>query len=310
MRILDRLRHPTVALDVGTAMTRGCSERSEIRETPSCVVEEDSTGAARGALRGGVVCDVAAAAEVIAPLLRVLGPRWRRPAALVCAPTDATREERDLLVEAVVAAGASVSAVIPEPLAAAIGAGVDLSSEYAQFVVDIGEGVTDLAIICNREIRSSAARRSGCSDIRRSLVDWLRWHRSLVVGDAAADELIRAFCRNGARETRFEITGHAMTGGLLTSAISRDDIAALVDPALDSISEFVRDYFLQLPDRLAVEVIESGALLTGGGAVLDELVQRIESSTGLSVVRAPNPLRSVIFGAREILRSGIVPTAA
>lgn len=310
MRILNRGRRPTVALDVGTATIRGCSADSEVIDAPSAVSEPRSSGAARGALRGGVVCDVSAAAEVIAPVLRRVGPRNRPPSAIVCAPTDATREERDLLIEAVVAAGASVSALIPEPLAAAIGAAIDVSSDYAQFVVDIGEGVTDLAVIRNGEIRRSAAQRSGCSGIRRSVVDWLRWHRSLVVGDAAADDLIRAFCVNGSRPDAFEVNGQGIGGDAAVCTVSRDDIGALVEPALDAISDFVREFFIRLPDRIAAEVIESGALLTGGGAVLDLLVQRIESSSGLTIVRAPSPLRSVIFGAREILRGGLLPTAA
>ena len=156
MRVLDILKSPLVAIDVGTATTRVCFDSSRIFERPS-----------RSAMRAGVVADVAGVAAVVEELLATKRSAWRRrPGAVVCAPTDVSRQEREALIEAVTKGGASVVTIVPEPLAAAIGAGVDVSSEHATAIVDIGEGVTDLAVIRDASIYRSAATRIGCGIVR------------------------------------------------------------------------------------------------------------------------------------------------
>ena len=125
-----------VALDVGTAVTRVAIGMHRLIERPS-------ETAVKRALRGGVVVDGDAAVAFLKPLLAqvrvfgVVGPR-----VLACAPSDVKSTERELLIESIVKAGASSVVVIPEPLAAAIGAGADVSSPYAQMVIDIGEATT------------------------------------------------------------------------------------------------------------------------------------------------------------------------
>jgi rod shape-determining protein MreB len=173
-----------------------------------------------------------------------------------------------------------VTRVVPEPLAAAIGAGVDISSEYAQLIVDIGDGVTDAAVISNGTICRSSAIRFGCAEIRRSVSEWLLWQREITVDDDAADRIVRAYCAGESRD---------------------DDLGAVIDPALDTISAFVAGFLRGLPDSLAVEVIESGVHLTGGGSLLRALVKKIESATRLRAFRAADPLHAVVAGARAML---------
>ncbi|MGZ8709466.1 MAG: rod shape-determining protein, partial [Thermoanaerobaculia bacterium] len=128
---MDLLRPPLVAIDVGTATTRVSFGATRVVERSS-VVREDLHGTvvAHSTVRAGVVADIAGVANVIEQLLARHGTWRRRPLAIVCAPTDISSAERDALIEAVAEAGASVAAVVPEPLAAAIGAGVDIASEY------------------------------------------------------------------------------------------------------------------------------------------------------------------------------------
>ncbi|MGZ8781601.1 MAG: rod shape-determining protein, partial [Thermoanaerobaculia bacterium] len=177
MRVLDLLRPPLVAIDVGTATTRVSFGATRVVERSS-VVREDLHGTvvAHSTVRAGVVADIAGVANVIEQLLARHGTWRRRPLAIVCAPTDISSAERDALIEAVAEAGASVAAVVPEPLAAAIGAGVDIASEYATAVVDIGEGITDFAVFRSGAIIHSHARRIGCGTLRAALRDWLELH--------------------------------------------------------------------------------------------------------------------------------------
>lgn len=305
MRLLDIFARPLIAIDAGTATTRICARSSAILEHDSCVHEEiGSSALRRSAMRAGVVCDIAAAAQVLEPLVARLRPRWRRPEALVCAPSDALREEREALIEAVTEAGATVVRVVSEPLAAAIGSGVDVASEQAQMIADIGEGVTDVAVIRSGAVVHSAAMRSGCGEIRRTFTEWLEWHHGLVVDDERANAVIIDFCA-GVRRSRFEIRG-VIDGRTTTLTFHRDHLEAVIEPSLDAIAFFISSLFRRLPDKAAAEIIESGLRLAGGGAKLDLLVDRIERATHLTVTRPHDPLHSVISGAQAMLASGVV----
>lgn len=310
MRVLNPFVRLRLALDVGTAATRACSHTSQVIESASNVCEDDGTAMVRRpALRGGVVCDIAAAAKVMQPMVRRLAPRWGEAGAIVTLPTDVSPSEREALVEAVTEAGATVVALVPEPLAAAIGAGVDVSSPFATLVADLGDGVCDAAVIRDGAIVRSRALRVGCSDARGAIIDWLSWHRELSVDDHVADRLVREYCRNMAL-AEISAAGIGKGGAARSERIARDDLAVLIDPVADRIASFLAAMLREMPDREAAEVIETGIHLTGGGALLALLVRRIERATGLHAVIGDDPLWSVIAGAREMLGNGAIAERA
>lgn len=291
MSVLDLLRTPLVAIDVGTATTRVCFEPARVVERSS-VVREDHHGTvvAHSTVRAGVVADIAGVAHVIEELLARRGMWRRRPAAIVCAPTDVSDAERDALIEAVAEAGASVAAVVPEPLAAAIGAGVDIGSEYATAVVDIGEGITDFAVFRSGAIVHSHARRIGCGTLRAALRAGLELHgdEDSPRTDDSIETVVRAYCSGSVRNAY---------------GLSRDEIKTLIEPKIDAIASFIATTFRELPDGMATEVIESGIYVTGGGAKLERLVDRIEEKVGLTLTCSGEPLRAVIRGASKMLRN-------
>ena len=300
MRVLDILRPPLVAIDVGTATTRVSFGSRRIVELPSVVRERvDGVAFSRPTMRGGVVADIAGAASVLARLLEKGRFPWRRPAAIVCAPSDATGEEREALIESVSEGGASVVAVVPEPLAAAIGARVDIASEYATAIVDIGEGVTDFAVFRNASIVRSEAKRIGCGALRAAVRDWwdVRRPDAPRPSDEVLESVVRAWCRADGPAA-------ALPG------LRREDVETLLEPVVDEIATFVAAAVQNLPDSLAAEVIESGICVTGGGAKLDRLVAQIEKSVGLPLARADEPLTAVIRGAGEMIRNRDLLTAA
>lgn len=265
---------PHVALDVGTATTR-IAAGSRLLEQPSVID-------GKRALRGGVVVDGEAASHILKPLLdraRVCG--IVKPCVLACAPSDARYEERQLLVDSIMRSGAASAEVIPEPLAAAIGAGIDVSSPYARMVVDIGEGVTDCAIISSSEIRASCAVRTGCARMRSAIVRDLGCGE---YGEEFADHLMR---RCGLARSPEEI-------GSITVAAS---IELVLEEIACKLSSFLRD----LPAEMGCDVIDSGICLTGGGALIPGVRRFLEERTGISISVADNPRQSVVEGARAIL---------
>lgn len=271
---------PDLAVDLGSATTRVASACGRIHlEAPSVVGETR-------ALRGGVVVQPDCAAEVLRPLFakaRRFG--LGRPRVVATVPTDADRDERLALEESVRQAGAAAVALAPEPLAAAIGAGLDLSLPYAQLVVDIGHGVTDCIVVRSGQILETRARRVGCGDLEEALV---RHHRA---GKKRKGK--------GARKET-ALTAEAARQMLIEKGLS---LAQALSPADESILGFVESFVRDMPDDLGAELVESGLELTGGGALLPGLADALARRTGLRVRRFPDPLHAVVQGGRRMIRT-------
>lgn len=267
-----------VVLDVGTAMTRLAAGQAPSIERPSCIGN-------KRALRDGVVVDGETVQHILKPLLdrsRVFG--IIKPHILTCAPSDASQEERQLLIDSVMNSGAASVSLIPEPLAAAIGAGIDVSSRYAQGVIDMGAGVTDCAVIRSSKIFATCAIRTGCDQMRQAIVTAAQEVGDAHISEAFADELLRT-CGLTRSAT---LPGSFMTAAALHSVL--EEIAGAVDL-------FLRG----LPDDVGCEIIESGVTLTGGGALIPGMLEYLEQRTGIKVTVASNPRAAVIEGARAIL---------
>lgn len=267
-----------IALDVGTATTRLAVGMSQLVEQPSIL-------GTKRALRDGVVVDGKIVAQILQPLLEQT-MRWGvfKPCVLTCAPSDARLEERQLLIDSIMTAGAASVAVIPEPLAAAIGAGIDTSSPYARMIIDIGEGVTDCAVVRSSKISAACAIRSGCDRMRHTIVTAAREYGYADISYSHADMLLR-------------------TCGLARSAdhVGSTLVAVALKPVLAEIAATIVAFLRDLPHDLGCEIIESGICLTGGGALIPGVYEYFEQSTGIGVTIATNPRDTVIDGARIIL---------
>lgn len=265
-------------------------------------------GSAVSPLRAGVIEDIDAAASLLRPLFkraRRLG--LIRPRVLACAPTDACDDERAAIVEAAGRAGAGSVRIAPEPLAAAIGAGLDVSSPYAQMIVDVGEGVTDIAVIASGTVICSSAIRTACGDlhkaVRRAVVDR---HKAMLYLDEA-ERLTRTvgIVKADARPATFDAVGlDCRTGREVRVKVQNHEISKAIDPGVSTIVQAVRQAVSDLPTTTSCEVIESGICLTGGGARLPGLADRLAGETSLDITPAADPLRAVINGARHMLAVG------
>jgi rod shape-determining protein MreB len=296
LHISAALRRPDLAVDLGTAVTRVASAAGVVA-TPSEI------GHYRP-LRGGVVVDRVAAAQLLRPLIHhAQGSGLGRPRVVLCIPTGASGEERAAAVDAVRRAGASQVAVVAEPLAAAIGAGLDLGSPFAQMIVDIGHGVTDAAVIRSGTILLATGQRVACSDLENAAIRHIRERHGLVLSCYAAERLLRRLWFDP--EPRG--IGNAVTAGISdrgdegTCETELAPLAEALRPVHERIVGVVDGLLRRLSDEVGAELVESGMALTGGGALVPGLAASISRRTRLDVRVVADPLGAVIQGARRML---------
>ena len=300
---------PDVAIDLGTAHTRVTSAHGLLDEeltrsrTP---LWRGSHPASLCPMRRGLVQDADAASAILEPMIRRATRGWIiRPRALACIPSSAGDAEREMLGRVARNSGARSVVFAPEPLAAAIGSGVDIASPWAQILVDVGEGVTDLAIIRGGIPVHSATLDYACIDMRERLSRHIASTMHVELEDREAERLIRLAC---------SLTGDApgctawlsegrdpITGGTIAICVDASDVIDAIEPVVAEIAAFVRDVVNGLPAPIAVEIIENGMWLTGGGATLGRLGTRLRQVTRLDVHRPADPLRAVITGAGRML---------
>lgn len=290
------LRPSDVAIDVGTAVVRFASHGQMSGELPAV------TGG-RNALAGGVIVDPDAAVAVLHPILRY-ARRWMglsRVRALACAPTDATDEEKGMLADCLSQAGAAAVFISPEPLAAAIGGGVDVACNYSKVLIDIGEGVTDCAVMRSAQIVSSLAIRRGCAAIRQRIRDHLVRKYHARISDLEAEAILRGMDLWGGMTGKVEVPGLWHRRDVFAFNIPAYEIRSVIEPEVIEIISTIRMLLDDLPPSFAAETIEDGIFLSGGGALLTGMRERIACETGLEVRIVSNPLRAVVRGAREML---------
>jgi rod shape-determining protein MreB len=315
-----------VAIDLGTVNTLiWVDGRGLVLEEPSAIAVDDATGsvAAIGApadvlfdkepkgirvihpLRDGVIADLDATAEMLHGFLRasgaLSGPFKRR--ALVCVPGGATWVER----RSVVAAFGSrrprcVVELVDEPVAAAAGAGFDLSAGDGGFVVDVGGGTAEVAAVAGwRVVRAETLRMAG-NAMDDAIINAVRSGHGLIIGRQAARLLKCELGLTGGDD------GWADTIGLdaarrtpRTEKVPGDLVAAAIEPVVSAIGTAVHTVLSDIPAGLAADVVRGQVRVSGGGSLLPGLAGRLGEVTGLGVVVAEDPLRCVVRGAAAML---------
>lgn len=292
LHIATPYRDPNIAIDLGTALTRIASGNLSRMAVPSKI-------GGRPVVRSGVIMDAEAAVELLRPLLfRARKFGILRPNAVACAPAGADDEERETLRECVAKAGAATVVIVPELLAAAIGAGMDVASHYAGMIVDIGEGITECAVIKSGSIIEASSVRAGCSDLRHCVLETATSVARFRVPEAEAERIMRESGVAGkAGPLRVLFTG-CPEGA---ASIPGEKLRERFEPVLNRMTGAVRTLLASLSPDLACEVIDSGICLSGGGALLRGMREHLERLTGIPVAMPPRPLDSVVAGAREML---------
>ncbi len=313
---------PSIAVDLGTANTRIYAfNLGKMIEKPSSIrLVKDQTNdvsdeyfkyinstLVTAPLRGGVIVDLKNTISLLKPLVIKTKKLFKSPISLACAPTDTTETERGLLRSALLAAGASRVSVIPEVWAAAAGAGMDVTLPTAQLIVDIGDGVTDLAVFRERRIVFSSALRVACGDIHKAVRSAIMAKYKIKVYEheveRLTDEISTTLSQEPSRRS-IHISG--------IDVVKRCEVGAWIDnkvvvdailPVVNRITEMIEKSLQKIPKKFHPEIMESGICLTGGGACIEGMGQLIAVKTHVAVKIAPDPLHAVINGASLALQS-------
>ena len=252
-------------------------------------------------LRKGVISDYTVTEHMLKYFIqKSLGRMsFRKPRISICVPSGITEVEKKAVEDAAYLAGAREVSIIEEPIAAAIGAGVDISRPCGNMIVDIGGGTCDVAVISLNGIVVSTSIKVAGDDFDEAIVRYVRKKYNLLIGERTAEDIkIHVGTAIERPEQKvMEVRGRDLVTGLpkvvkITSEETRD---ALKD-ALSQIVEAVQSVLERTPPELAADVVDRGIVLTGGGALLNGLEELIEARTGINTVTAEEPLTAVAIG--------------
>jgi rod shape-determining protein MreB and related proteins len=312
-----------MAVDLGTANTlvyvRG---RGVLVDEPSVVAIDESTGELVAVghdakrmvgrtpeeisvvrpLQDGVIADFEATEQMLRHFIALVHRRryFAKPRMVVCVPSGITAVEQRAVKEAGYQAGARRVYIIEEPMAAAIGAGLPVHRATGNMVVDVGGGTTEVAVISLGGIVTSMSVRTAGDELDRAITGWMKKQHALLLGEATAEEvkmtLGSAF--PGPADRAAEVRGRDLVSGLpRTVPVSSGEVRTAIEEPLHAIIDAVRVTLDQTPPELAGDIMDRGIVLTGGGALLRGLDERLRHETGMPVHVAEDPLTSVALGA-------------
>jgi rod shape-determining protein MreB len=227
-----------------------------------------------------------------------------RPVVMVCIPAGVTNVESRAVLDATIQAGAKEAHLIPEPLAAAIGANVPIHSASGNMVVDIGGGTTEAAVISLNDIVVSNSTRVAGNKIDEMIATYIRKKYNLIVGERTAEDVKMQIGSALALDPplEMEVRGlHQIEGLPRTRIISSDEVTEAISDALVSIVTSVKTVLEQTPPELAADVVDRGMILTGGGALLRNLEKLLVRATGVPAYVADDPLTCVAIGSGRAL---------
>ena len=259
-------------------------------------------------LRDGVIADFSVAEEMIRYFIRKVKKRTSisKPRIIVCVPHGATQVEKRAIRQSVLSAGARKAGLVAEPVAAAIGAGMNIADARGSMIVDIGGGTTEVAVLSLGGIVYATSIRTAGDSLDAALSNFLRVKYNISLGMAAAEQLkkylgIARKPQDGVGDSA-KIRGSDGTHGkprelVLTQAQVAE---AFADP-VKQIREAVSRALLHTPPDLAADISETGIILTGGGALLRDIDDELRIHTGLPVAVAQDPLRCVVLGTGQAL---------
>lgn len=298
------LREPSVVAmerDSKRILAIGEDARRMLGRTPGNIV-------ATRPLRDGVIADYDLTEAMLKHFLNRIGGRtlFSRPRILVCIPSGASTVEKRAVLEAAIKAGAKEARLVEEPLAAAIGAGLDITKPTGNMVVDIGGGTTDIAILSLGGIVLSESLRVAGDKFDEAIVRYVKREYNLLIGERTAEDLkinIGTAYRN-ARNESMEVRGRDLGHGLPKNIrmTSQDAHTALQEP-VTAIVEAIKTALERTPPELTADIIDRGIIMTGGGAMLHGLDKLISAETGIPVNLADDPISCVALGTGKALEN-------
>lgn len=291
------LKEPSVvAFDRDTNRIKAIGEEARLMlgRTPGNIV-------AVRPLRQGVISDYTVTEKMLKYFIQkaVGKQRFRKPLISICVPSQVTEVERKAVEDAAFQAGARDVKIIEEPIAAAIGAGIDIARPCGNMIVDIGGGTSDIAVISLGGTVVSTSIKIAGDDFDDAIVRYMRKKHNLLIGERTAEDIkIRigsAFPRP--ESVSVDVRGRNLVTGLpKTITVTSEETEEALKDTTAQIVEAVHSVLEKTPPELAADIADRGIVLTGGGSLLYGLEELIESKTGITTMTAEEPMTAVAIG--------------
>ncbi len=296
------LNEPSVVAvnsDTDEILAVGEEARLMLGRTPANIV-------ALKPLRDGVISDFDITERMLKYFIKKTcgSGRFFKPRIMICVPSSVTEVEKRAVREAAQSAGGKEVFLMEEPVAAAIGAGLDIGSPDGKMVIDIGGGTTDIAVISLGGIVASTSVKMAGDKFDQAIIKYMRKVHKLYIGERTAEEMKIAIGTAFPRDEiiSMECRGRDLVTGLPKNVdVTSDEMLDALEEPMHEICEAIHNVLEITPPELAADISNSGIVVTGGGALLNGIDKRIEDRTGIKVIIAEDPKSCVAIGTGKAL---------
>ena len=258
-------------------------------------------------MKDGVIADFTATGLMLKNMIRKISSRYNigRPRVVVGVPSGITEVEERAVEESIMQAGAREVYIIEEPMAAAIGAGINITEPSGSMIVDIGGGTTEVAVISLGGIVVSNSLRIAGDELDEDIINYVKKELNLAIGGETAEQIKKEIgCATPLMtQMTMKIKGRDLNNGLpRTEIITSDQVEHAMKESINKIVEVVKITLEKTPPELASDIMEKGIILSGGGALIQNLDKLISAETGMPVYVAEEPLDCVVKGTEKTLQ--------
>jgi len=320
-----------VAIDLGTANTLIIEDGKIVINEPSIVAINRRTGETIAVgnkamqmhektheniktvrpLKDGVIADFTAAESMIEGMIKMIGSKkkfFTHMKMVICIPSGITEVEKRAVFESADHVDSKETYLIYEPMAAALGIGLDVEEPIGNMVIDIGGGTTEIAVIALSGIVCDQSIRTAGDEFTEDIMDYMKRQHNILIGERTAEQIKinvgSALIDLDTPPEDYAVNGRdLMTGIPMQTVIHYKEIAEALDKSISKIEEAILKALEMTPPELASDIYKTGIYLTGGGALLRGLDKRIASKTKLKVHVADDPLKAVVIGTGIALKN-------
>lgn len=290
-----------VAVDINDnkVLAVGDEAKEMVGRTPDNIV-------AYRPLKDGAIADYRVTEAMLKYFIDKVSGRMRfiRPEVMISIPAGVTSTEKRAVVDAAMRAGAKKAYVIKEPMLAIIGAGVPIHKAQGNMIINIGGGTSEIAVVSLGGIVAANSARVGGNRFDQAISDYIKRKYSLAIGEQTAEEVKKEIGSALAqvKEDKMDVCGRDLMGGLpKTIEVSSNEITEALQDELREVINAIKKVLQETPPELAADIMDKGTILSGGGALLNNLDQLITKTIGVPCYVAENPLQCVARGTGQVL---------